>query len=198
MKKKEKVEGLSGDCPIHGAYNAGPEGKYDCPNCEFDKPLDVDPNIALNKAAADLMAMLSPTVREMLMETAVLTLHLPLWQLWCGLVQQAYDLGLYTTPILDPDWINRLPVMPTIYATVRCAEETCGKPFSPKWPGQKFCSDVCGTRVERRRLDRVAAERAGDVRRPLGKEAPGAVSSAMRYDTEPETDRLGGDAAKLG
>lgn len=151
--------------------------------------LDADPNIPLNEAAARMMAMLPQTVREMLMETAVVTLKLPLWQLWCGLVQQAYDLGLYTTPILDPDWINRLPVMPTLYATVRCKE--CGNPFSPKWPKQEYCSDLCGTKPERRRLDAIAAERAGETRRPLGQEAPGAVSSAMRYESDdtPDQDR---------
>lgn len=149
---------------------------------EIEKPLDADPNIPLNEAAAKLMAMLPQTVREMLMETSVITLKLPLWQLWCGLVQQAYDLGLYTTPILDPDWINRLPVMPTIYATVRCKE--CNEPFSPKWPKQEYCSDLCGTKPERRRLDALNLERQGETRRPLGKEAPGAVSSAMRAEPD--------------
>ena len=161
---------------------------------EGQQALDVDPHVKLNVHAAALLAMLPDTVREMLMETAVITLRMPLWQLLCGLVQQSYDLGLFTTPIISPDWIDRLGATTQQYATVRCAEETCGKSFRPKWPGQKYCSDVCGTKPERRRLDRIAAERAGDVRRPLGQEAPGAVSSALRYQPDVEDELVSTEA----
>lgn len=144
---------------------------------ENEKP-PVDPNVALNGAANLILSMLSEPVRELLMETAAVTLNIPLWQLVAGVVQQSYDIGLYTTPVLDPDWLRNLPARPQMFDRARCKQ--CGETFEPRWLKQEFCGNECGTKhqlaIARNRL-------RGHVvggKHPLGQEPKGAVSSAIR------------------
>ena len=136
--------------------------------------------VALNGAANLILSMLSEPVRDMLMETASTTLGIPLWQLVAGLVQQAYDIGLFSTPQIDPDWISNLPSKPAVFNQTRCSQ--CGEVFQPRWPKQEWCSNECGIAYQRDRA------RAGNIQPghvvggkfPMGEEPRGAPTSALR------------------
>ena len=96
--------------------------------------------------------------------------------------QQSYDQGNYTSPLLDPDWINNLPVMPMEFPVTRCENPECGKTFTPEWPKQQYCSNACGTAVERRRLDIAKRENEAAVHRPPGPGGPGKFSLALNKE----------------
>lgn len=133
---------------------------------------------SLNAAASLLMSMLSEPVREMLLETAATTLNIPLWQLAVGILQQSYDIGLFTTPQLDPDWSSNLPSKPAILGKTACKQ--CLQIFEPRWPKQEFCSNECGTNYQ---LSLARDKRPGHVvggEFPLGQERRHAPSSALR------------------
>lgn len=144
---------------------------------EIQEEVPVDPHASLNAAAAVLIGMLAQPVREVLLETAVVTLKLPLWQLVAGMVQQNFDMGLFTTPILDPSWTMNMPVVPTTYAVARC--EMCGEQFQPRWPHERFCSNLCGTKYQRDELDRRQPKHVVGGKHALGKEPPKSVRSAL-------------------
>lgn len=141
-------------------------------------PAAPDPSVALNGAANLILSMLSEPVRETMMETAATTLTIPLWQLIAGLVQQAYDVGLFTTPALDPDWLQYMPSKPAVFNAARCKQ--CNQVFQPRWPKQEFCGNDCGTDYQR---NLACGRRPGHVvggQHPMGQEPRGAVSSALR------------------
>ncbi len=146
------------------------------------EPQVEDPHVKLNEAAGRLLGMLAQNVRELLVETAVTTLHIPLWQLVAGIVQAGYDMGLFTSPVINKEWIKDLPVTPATYGTAMC--EYCGKPFQPEWPWQRFGTGAehvnCGTNFERDRLAGCKPQHVVGGEHPLGEEPKGAVSSAVR------------------
>lgn len=134
--------------------------------------------IALDAAAMQLLMMLSEPVRDMIIETASTTLSIPLWQLIAGLIEQAYEIGTYTTPILDHGWSNNLPSKPAVFKDAFC--ENCRQAFKPRWPRQRWCSNECGIAFNRS----VTASRDSQHVRggiyPLGQEPRHAPSSALR------------------
>lgn len=134
--------------------------------------------IALDAAAMQLLMMLSEPVRDMIIETASTTLSIPLWQLIAGLIEQAYEIGTYTTPILDPDWSNNLPSKPAIFKDSFC--ENCRQAFTPRWARQRWCSNECGIAYQLSLArDRVSGHVVGG-KYPLGQEPRHAPSSALR------------------
>lgn len=134
--------------------------------------------LSLDAAANLLLTMLSDPVREILTETAAITLNIPIWQLVVGLMQQAYDVGLFVTPQLDPDWNSNLPSKPMIYNQSVCPQ--CGRTFQPRWLKQEFCSNECGTIYQRKcDVGRVPRHVVGG-QHPMGQEPAGSVSSAIR------------------
>lgn len=149
---------------------------------EVKEVVQTDPHADLNAAAAKLIAMLPANVRDLLVETAVTTLKIPLWQLIAGIVQQGYDMGTFTSPVLNRDWVKEMPVMPSNYAVTVC--EYCGKPFQPEWPKQRFGSgpehDNCGAKFERARLANQRPSHVVGGKHALGEEPRGSVSSAVR------------------
>lgn len=144
---------------------------------------EVDPSIALNGAANLLLSMLSEPVRELLLETAATTLNIPLWQLVAGLIQQAYDIGLYTTPVLDIDWLKHMPSKPAVFNQARC--DQCGEVFQPRWPKQEFCSNECGIAYQRSVLSARTRQHVVGGTYPMGQEPAGAPSSAL-HAAEPD------------
>lgn len=133
--------------------------------------------MALDAAAGLLLAMLSEPVRLILTETAETTLSIPLWQLIAGLVQQSYDIGLYVTPILDPDWSRNLPAKPMVYSQAKC--EQCGEDFVPRWPKQRFCSNECGIDHQRRLSAGRARSHVVGGEYPMGQEPGDRPTSAL-------------------
>jgi hypothetical protein len=134
--------------------------------------------VALNGAANLILSMLSDPVRDMLMETASTTLGIPLWQLVAGLVQQAYDIGLFSTPQIDPDWISNLPSKPAVFNQARCGQ--CGEVFQPRWPKQEWCSNECGSAHQRGIVGNLVPGHIVGGANPLGLEPKGSVTSALR------------------
>ena len=133
--------------------------------------------VALDGAANLILSMLSGPVREMLMETASTTLGIPLWQLVAGLVQQAYDIGLFSTPQIDPDWISNLPSKPAVFNQSRCGQ--CGKVFQPRWPKQEWCSNECGIAHQRDLARGRKPQHVVGGLYPLGQEPSEAPTSAL-------------------
>ena len=142
-------------------------------------------SVSLDAAASHILTMLSEPVRELLRETASSTLNIPLWQLVAGLIQQSYDIGLFTTPVLDPDWMSNLPARAAMQPEAVCG--SCGKKFTPRWPKQSFCieedgTSVCGTNYQRdlSRLERERREPKPVY--PLGQEPSDRPTSALHKE----------------
>ena len=133
--------------------------------------------VALNGAANLILSMLSEPVRDMLMETASTTLGIPLWQLVAGLVQQAYDIGLFSTPQIDPDWVSNLPSKPAVFNQSRCKQ--CGETFQPRWPRQEWCSNECGIALLRNLARGRKPQHVVGGLYPMGQEPSEAPTSAL-------------------
>ena len=133
--------------------------------------------VALNGAANLILSMLSEPVRDMLMETASTTLGIPLWQLVAGLVQQAYDIGLFSTPQIDPDWVSNLPSKPAVFNQSRCKQ--CGETFQPRWPRQEWCSNECGIAHQRNLARGRKPQHVVGGLYPMGQEPSEAPTSAL-------------------
>ena len=151
---------------------------------EETKLQERDPSIALNGAANLILSMLSQPVREMLQETAASTLNIPLWQLVAGLVQQAYDIGLFTTPQIDPGWLQYQTSAPVIQNQARCGWKDCGKVFQPRWPKQEFCSNECGIAHQRDLAASRARKYVVGGQYPLGQEPTASPTSALHKPEE--------------
>lgn len=135
---------------------------------------------SLDAAAAHILTMLSEPVRELLRETASTTLNIPLWQLVAGLIQQSYDIGLFTTPVLDPDWMNSLPARAALQPEAVC--KVCKEKFTPRWPKQEFCSNDCGI-THQHNLARIERERRSPKPSyPLGQEPSKSPTSALHKE----------------
>lgn len=149
---------------------------------ELESQAQVSRENALNGAASLILTMLSEPVRDLLTETAATTLNIPLWQLIAGLVQQSYDIGLFTTPVLDLEWMRNQPARPMLQPEAVC--KYCKQKFIPRWPKQEFCigedgSSVCGTNYQR---DLARAKRDGAMGKPsypLGQEPSDRPTSAL-------------------
>lgn len=109
------------------------------------KENEVDRNAALNDAAKLFLSVLPEQVQEMLLETAATTLHIPLWMLLAGLIQQSCAFGQHNEPLLDPAWTRNAPVETEVYEPAICQYGPCGREFRPGWPRQNFCSNLCGS-----------------------------------------------------
>ena len=146
------------------------------------KENEVDRNAALNDAAKLFLSVLPEQVQEMLLETAATTLHIPLWMLLAGLIQQSCAFGQHNEPLLDPAWTRNAPVETEVYEPAICQYGPCGREFRPGWPRQNFCSNLCGSSHER---DLISGREPGHIvggKHPLGEEPEGMLSSALRRE----------------
>ncbi len=137
----------------------------------------INPDMALEAAATLLLSRLTEQARNIYKETAEMTLRIPLWQEFCGMLEAAYHMGLHTSPLLQPEWVNDVGVQPLRHKGRECKQ--CGKEFKPRWPEEEFCSGVCGSHYQRDQLGGKRSHVVGGPY-PLGEEPTGSVSSALR------------------
>ena len=110
---------------------------------------------SLDDAATLLINLLSPSIRDYAFELADVTLKIPRWQLMLGSMLSQYESGCLTAPSIDPSWrIAEAAMSDSI-----CQLESCGKHFTPKRFGQRFCSQECGDADRRRTVGESNAQK---------------------------------------
>lgn len=93
-------------------------------------------NDTLNKCTQELLTCLPEHAAQLIGELSE-DYHLPMWQVFCGVVLEVHMQGNLSNFYMDPAWAEGLK-----YYTYHC--EHCGKEFDPVNLGQVFCSNKCG------------------------------------------------------
>jgi len=94
-------------------------------------------NRTLEESANRILTLLSPSIKDYILEVADIVLKIPRWQLLLGTLISQYQSGNITAPYIDPAW----QTMEVIAGSTIC--EGCHQSFMPKRFGQKFCSEGC-------------------------------------------------------
>lgn len=90
----------------------------------------------LNKHTEDLLLCLPEHASELMHQIAD-DYHLPIWQIFCGIVLEVHMQGNLSNFYLEPAWAEGLKQYEYI-----CKH--CNKTFTPIHIGQVFCSNECG------------------------------------------------------
>jgi len=134
--------------------------------------------LELDSAAIILLDTLPAKCQELLREVAAQQ-AIPEWMLIAGLVLRIFEMGEYTAPSLQPEWVYTTPVV----RSAALPEQTCpvcNELFQPRWRGQLYDRSDCGAIAERTRLDRLRAERRNlRVPPPVGFEESSDVRSTI-------------------
>ena len=104
-------------------------------------------NTTLEEAANLLLSLLSPSIKDYVFEVADLVLKVPRWQLLLGALISQNQNATLTSAYIDPSWQQ----MEILVGPSTCQE--CGKQFSPKKFGEKFCSPDCGNTARRKVIE---------------------------------------------
>ena len=106
-------------------------------------------NRTLDEAATLLINILSPSIRDYLIEVADIVLKIPRWQMILGSIMSQYESGTLTAPSIDPSWRQ----MEMLISDSVCQLKSCGKKFIPKRFGQRFCSQECGDENRKKEIE---------------------------------------------
>ncbi|MFA5132951.1 MAG: hypothetical protein WC444_06520 [Candidatus Paceibacterota bacterium] len=92
--------------------------------------------VTLNKYTEDLLLCLPEHASELMHQIAD-DYHLPIWQIFCGIVLEVHMQGNLSNFYLEPAWAEGLKQYEYV-----CKH--CDKKFTPVHLGQVFCSNKCG------------------------------------------------------
>ena len=118
-------------------------------------------NRSLDDAANTILNLLQPSLKDYAFELADVVLKIPRWQLLLGSMVAQYESGNLTAPSIDPSWRQ----VELLQKDSVCANPLCGKIFSPKRFGQKFCSNECGNAVRKIEIEERKKREANQERR---------------------------------
>jgi Zn finger protein HypA/HybF involved in hydrogenase expression len=122
------------------------------PNTEepIDTPQPVDDTgvddglFRMEQAATLLINQLPQNIRDFALEVSDIVLKIPRWQFVSGCMLARYEEGMLQAPSLEPGWVHDTMI------EVRSVCEMCGETFEPKRLKQRFCSNECGGKYNRR------------------------------------------------
>ena len=92
---------------------------------------------------------LAPAERPWFFEICAM-LKAPYWQVLWGQFRRCQEWGQANAPLMDPGWDKDRGLPNEVFADRSCQE--CKQVFTPKDPGQKYCSNYCGAAEERRKM----------------------------------------------
>lgn len=98
-------------------------------------------------AATMLLSRLEAPQKQLIEEYAKQVFNRPLWQLFAGWYRQIQELGMASGCLFDPSWEQPRGADQKLTETA-CKWEKCQMPFTPKRPGQMYCSNKCGGEAE--------------------------------------------------
>jgi len=114
---------------------------------------------SLDDAATLLLNILTPSIRDYVIELAEITLKIPRWQMLLGALLAQYESGTLAAPSVDPSWRQ----IEAVAGKNFCPE--CKKEFSPKRHKQVFCSTACGDQARGRAIREQNRQRDENQRR---------------------------------
>lgn len=115
---------------------------------------------SLDDAATLLLNILTPSIRDYATELADITLKIPRWQLLLGSLLSQYEGGNLTAPSIDPSWRQ----IEIAIGKSHCLWKDCGREFTPRRLGEKFCSPLCGDNQRRVDISLIRKRREEEIK----------------------------------